>query len=124
MISDALPSILSVSTKQGHTVPCQAIMPSAVYSTFFARIRKFRDQILFPDRRRNPLLRILCRLLALALLVGVLGIGMLLCLVLLMVASIQRLFRKDTPGQAGADGQVMDGEYRVVKSGAGRPPLA
>jgi len=97
-------------------------MPSRVYSALSARARKFRDQILAPERRHNPLVRIMCRLLAIALLGSVVLIGMLLCSALVILASIQRLLRGEAPVPVARDGQVVEGQYRVVKPDTDRPP--
>jgi len=53
-------------------------MSFLAYSTLCARVRAFKTNVLAPDRRRNPWVRLACRLLGIALLAGVLGIGMLL----------------------------------------------
>jgi len=99
-------------------------MPSRAYSALSARIRRFRDQVLAPDRRRNPLTRILSRLLAIALLGGLVGLGIVLCSALTVLAAIHRLLRGDSPVQPAPDGRVVDGQYRVVKPDADRQPPA
>jgi len=97
-------------------------MPSRAYSVLSARVRQFRDQVLAPERRRHPLVRIACRLLAIALLGTVLLIGMLLCSALVVIAAIHRLLRGDAPVPSAPDGRVVEGQYRVVKPDADHHP--
>jgi len=99
-------------------------MPSRAYSVLSARVRQFRDQVLAPERRRHPLVRIVCRLLAIALLGAVLLIGMLLCSALVVLAAIQRLLRGEAPVPTAPDGRVVEGQYRVVKPDTDHHPPA
>jgi len=98
-------------------------MPYRVYSTLSTRVRQFRANVLAPDQRRNPLVRILCRLLAIALLGCLLGLGMLLCSALTVLAAIHRLLRGDAPVRpAQQNDRTMEGQYRVVRPDSDRPP--
>jgi len=94
-------------------------MSYRMYSALSARVRAFKTNVLAPERRRNPWVRLACRLLGIALLAGVLGIGMLLYSFLVVVAAIQRLIGGQSP-VSPPQGQVMDGQYKVVKP---EPPV-
>jgi len=88
-------------------------MFARVYSALSARVCAFKTNVLAPDRRRNPWNRLACRLLGIALLAGVLGVGMLFYLVLVVINSIHRLV-SGKPPMSLSQGRVMDGQYRVV----------
>jgi len=88
-------------------------MSYRVYSALSARVRAFKTNVLAPDRRTNPWARLACRLLGIALLAGLLGLGMLLYSFLVVVNAIQRLISGKPPTSA-PQGQVMDGQYKVV----------
>jgi len=99
-------------------------MPFRAYSALSAHIRRFCDRVLAMDRWRNPLMGIVCRLLAIVLLGCLLGLGIVLCSALTILAAIHRLLRGEAPVQSARDGQVVEGQYRVVKPDPDRPPSA
>jgi len=86
---------------------------SRMYSTVCARVRAFKTNVLAPERRRNPWAQLVCRLLGIALLAGVLGIGMVLYSALVVFHGLYRLLHGKSP-ISPPQGQVMDGQYRVV----------
>jgi len=88
-------------------------MSYRVYSALSARVRAFKTNVLAPERRTNPWTRLACRLLGIALLAGLLGLGMLLYSFLVVLNAIQRLFSGKPPTSA-PQGRVMDGQYKVV----------
>jgi len=91
-------------------------MPSRAYSALSSLILQFRTKVLAPERRRHWLTRVACRLIGIALMAIVIGIGMLLCSALVILAALQRLLRGAPPVSPPAqNGQVVEGQYRVVK---------
>jgi len=76
------------------------------------------------DRWRNPLLGIICRLLAIVLLGCLLGLGIVLCSALTILAAIHRLLRGEAPVPTAPDGRVVEGQYRVVKPDTDHNPPA
>ena len=77
----------------------------------------FRFQRLFsycPSKPRNPLLRILVGMLGLALLVLLVGFGLVIGLGMLLFAAVRRLMRP-TAAKARADAGVIEGEFVEVR---------
>jgi len=91
-------------------------MSFRAYSTLCARVRAFKTNVLAPERRRNPWLRLACRLLGLALMMGVLGIGMVLYWSLVVFHALYRLLHGKSPVLSAQEQRVVDAEYhRVVE---------
>jgi len=91
-------------------------MSFLAYSTLCARVRAFKTNVLAPDRRRNPWVRLACRLLGIALLAGVLGIGMVLYWGLVVFHAIYRMLHGKSPVLSPQEQRVVDAEYhRVVE---------
>jgi len=91
-------------------------MSYRVYSALSDRVRWFRANVLAPDRRTNPLARLVCRLFGIALLASLIGLGMLLYSGMVVLAAFYRLLGGKPPVAPSAkEGQVMDGQYRVVE---------
>jgi len=91
-------------------------MSYRVYSALSARVLHFKRHVLAPETRRNPWLRLACRLIGIALLAGMFGLGMLVYGFLLMVLAVQRLMAGKSPFDSSAeeDGQVLDGQCQRV----------
>jgi len=91
-------------------------MSYRVYSALSDRVRWFRANVLAPDRRTNPWARLACRLLGIALLASLIGLGMLLYSGMVVLSAIYRLLGGKPPvAPSTKEGQVMDGQYRVVE---------
>jgi hypothetical protein len=80
---------------------------------FIHRLFKLR-----PCKPRNPLLRVACGLIGVALLAVLVVFGLFVGLGMLMFAAIRRMVR-GKPAVAAAAPQVIEGEYSVV----GRAPV-
>ena len=63
-----------------------------------------------PCKPRNPLLRVACGLIGVALLAVLVVVGLFVGLGMLMFAAVRRMLRKPEPATAN----VLDGEYSVV----------
>ena len=74
-----------------------------------------------PRKPRNALLRIALGLLGIALLIVLLGVGLVVGVTMLAFGLLRRLLGKRARPQA-VEGRVVDGEYRVVPK-AGQPLL-
>lgn len=84
---------------------------------FVHRLFSFR-----PCKPRNPLLRLACGLMGLAVLVLLVGFGLFIGLGMLLFAAARRLSRP-RPIVAAADPNAIEGEYTVV-SKASEPSLS
>lgn len=83
----------------------------------------FRFQRLFsycPSKPRNPLLRILVGMLGLALLVLLVGVGLVVGLGMLLFAAVRRLLRPAAAPARAADAGVIEGEFVHVDKTQGR----
>lgn len=95
-------------------------MASGFFHGFHARFDASPLRNAFSPRKpRNMLLRVLLGLLGIALLVVLLGIGLVVGTLMLTFGLLRRLLGKRTRVQV-ADSNVVDGEYRVVPK-AGEP---
>ena len=65
-----------------------------------------------PCKPRNPLLRIACGLIGVALLAVLVVLGLFVGLGMLMFAAVRRMLRQ--PAAAPASARVLEGEYAVV----------
>ncbi len=99
-------------------------MASGFFQGFHARFDASPLRNVFSPRKpRNVLLRVLLGLLGIALLVVLLAIGLVVGTLMLAFGLLRRLLGKRTRVQV-ADGNVMDGEYRVVpKAGQSGEPM-
>jgi len=102
-------------------------MPSAFFHGFRARFDASSWRNAFTPRKpRNALLRVAFGLLGLALLVVLLGVGLVVGATMLAFGLLRRLLaRGQDRARSGADAageQVSDGEYRVVRK-PGQPLL-
>jgi len=66
-----------------------------------------------PCKPRNPLLRVACGLIGVALLAVLVVVGLFVGLGMLMFAAVRRMLRK--PAASAANERVLDGEYSVVQ---------
>jgi len=97
-------------------------MLSRLYFALSTRVRQFRAKVLVPERWRNPWLRCACRLLGIALLAGMLGIGMILYACLVTMVWLRGLFASGAPPATSRNGRIIDGQSRVVKP-TSAPPI-
>jgi len=87
-----------------------------LYSALHERVRAFKTNVLAPERRRNPWVRLGCRLFGLGLLMGVLGLGMVLYSALVVFHWIYRMLHGKSPVLSPQEQRVVDAEYhRVVE---------
>jgi len=93
-----------------------------VYSALSGRIRHFREHVLAAETRRNRWTRLACRLLGIVLLVGVIGVGMVICWLLSVLITFRRLLGGKASAPSRRDGHTMEGQYRVVDRRATKPP--
>jgi hypothetical protein len=90
-------------------------MSSAFYQGFRARFDASSWRHAFAPRKpRNALLRVAFGLLGIALLVVLLGVGLVVGATMLAFGLLRRLAGR-RPHARPADGRVVDGEYRVVQ---------
>jgi hypothetical protein len=73
-----------------------------------------------PCKPRNPLLRVACGLIGVALLAVLVVLGLFVGLGMLMFAAVRRMFRPATAPAAAAQERIIEGEYAVV----GRPQVS
>jgi hypothetical protein len=72
-----------------------------------------------PCKPRNPLLRVACGLIGVALLAVLVVFGLFVGLGMLMFAAVRRMFRPAVPAVAPQE-RIIEGEYAVV----GRPQVS
>jgi hypothetical protein len=85
---------------------------------FVHRLFSFR-----PCKPRNPLLRLACGLMGLAVLVLLVVFGLFIGLGMLLFAAARRLSRPPAPVAAPADPNAIEGEFSVVQK-ANEPTLS
>ena len=73
-----------------------------------------------PCKPRNPLLRIACGLIGVALLAVLVVLGLFVGLGMLMFAAVRRMLRPAAAPAAAAQERIIEGEYAVV----GRPRVS
>ena len=73
-----------------------------------------------PCKPRNPLLRVACGLIGVALLAVLVVFGLFVGLAMLMFAAVRRMFRPAPSAATAPQERIIEGEYAVV----GRPQVS